>query len=274
MPLVSVVMPVFDTGEPLREALSSLDAQTFRDFETVIVDDGSTDSRTRAILEHAAARPRTTVHRTPNRGPARARNLAVEHAAGRYILPLDADDYLAPACLARTVAALEEEPATGVAYTWIGLVGAHHGVWRTGGFSLEELLAHCTLHPCSLYRREVWTDVGGYDPRFVESCEDWDFWIGAASRGWRGRCVPEVLVYYRRSESGRDRLARSPGVSGNLMRAIVRKHRADYAAHLEGTLASMYERFSDACLMVERAYNHPAVRVALRLRDLVRRPGA
>ena len=50
--------------------------------------------------------------------------------------------------------------------------------------------------------------------------------------------------------------------------------RPDYAAHLEGTLASMYERFSDACLMVERAYSHPAVRVALRLRDLVRRPGA
>ena len=54
----------------------------------------------------------------------------------------------------------------------------------------------------------------GYDPRFVESCEDWDFWLGAAKRGWTGRCVPEVLVYYRRSAGSRERGSRAPGRPG------------------------------------------------------------
>jgi glycosyltransferase involved in cell wall biosynthesis len=273
-PRVSVVIPVYDAGAYLPRALGSLDAQTYRDFEVVIVDDGSTDARTRAVLDAAGRRPNVTVHRTPNQGPARARNTAIERARGAYILPLDADDYLAPAFLARTVAVLDAEPEVGIVYTWIGLFGDHYGVWRTGGFSLEELLSRCTIHVCSLYRREVWADVGGYDPRFVESCEDWDFWLGAAARGWKARGIPEVLAYYRRAASSRERAARAPGVSANLMRNLVRKHRRLYEDHLEIALAGMYERLSSAGLMLERIYNHPAVRLAVRLRNLVRRAPA
>src|SRR5207247_1489513 len=197
-PHVSVVIPVFNAGDYLARALDSVARQTYRDFETVIVDDGSTDRRTLAILEAAAREPGVTVHRTPNGGPSRARNLGVERARGAYVLPLDADDYLASTFLAKTVPLLDADPALGVVYTWVALVGGHHGVWRTGGFSVTDLLSRCTIHVTSLYRRKIWEDVGGYDPRFVESCEDWDFWLGAAKRGWTGRCVPEVPAYYRR----------------------------------------------------------------------------
>src|SRR5262249_27460617 len=155
-------------------ALDSLAAQTWRDFEVVLVDDGSTDPTTRALLDAAATRPATTVHRTPNRGPAHARNFAIERARGAYVLPLDADDWLAPALLPRTLPVLDAEREVGVVYTWIALTGEHHGVWKTGGFTVEELLIRCTIHVSSLYRRTLWEDVGGYDPRFVESCEDWD----------------------------------------------------------------------------------------------------
>ena len=63
------------------------------------------------------------MHRTPNRGPAAARNLAIEHARGAYILPLDADDWLAPTFLERTVPLLDADPGVGVVHTWVGLVG-------------------------------------------------------------------------------------------------------------------------------------------------------
>jgi glycosyltransferase involved in cell wall biosynthesis len=273
-PRVSVIIPVYNAGAYLRQALASLDAQTYRDFEVVIVDDGSTDARTLAVLDAARARPNLAVHRTPNQGPARARNTAIERARGTYVLPLDADDYLAPAFLARTVPVLDAEPDVGIVYTWVGLVGDHYGVWRTGGFSLEELLSRCTIHVCSLYRREVWADVGGYDPRFVESCEDWDFWLSAAARGWRARGIPEVLAYYRRAASSRERAAREPGVSANLMRNLVQKHRRLYEEHLETALGGMYERLSSAGLLLERIYNHPAMRLAVRLRRLGRRAPA
>src|SRR5262249_3186102 len=195
----SGVMPVYNAGRWLGQALASVDAQTFRDFELVVVDDGSTEERTRTLLDEAARRPGVTVHRSENRGPALARNLAIERARGAYILPLDADDWLEPAFLAKTVPLLDADPGLGLAYTWVGLAGAHHGVWRTGGFTVPAPLARCTIHVASLFRRELWADVGGYDPAFVESSEDWDLWLGAAARGWRGRCVPEVLVHYRRS---------------------------------------------------------------------------
>src|SRR5437762_1333566 len=167
-PHVSVVIPVFNAGDYLARALDSVARQTYRDFETVIVDDGSTDRRTLAILEAAARGPGVTVHRTPNGGPSRARNVGVERARGAYVLPLDADDYLAPAFLAKTVPLLDADPALGVVYTWVVLVGGYRGVWRPGGFSVTALLSRCTIHVTSLYRRKIWEDVGGYDPRFVE----------------------------------------------------------------------------------------------------------
>ena len=268
-PRVSVVMPVYNAGRWLGQALTSVDAQTFRDFELVVVDDGSTEERTRTLLDEVARRPGVTVHRTENRGPALARNLAIERARGAYILPLDADDWLEPAFLAKTVPVLDADPGLGVVYTWVGLAGAHHGVWRTGGFTVPELLARCTLHVASLFRRELWADAGGYDPAFVESSEDWDLWLGAAARGWRGRCVPEVLVHYRRSATSREKNARQPAISARLMRTLVRKHHALYATHLEDAIVGMYQERSEVCLMLERIYDHPAVRLVGRLRALV-----
>jgi len=274
-PRVSVVIPVFNTaGALLRQALDSVAAQTWGDYEVVLVDDGSTDPATIALLDAAASTPGTTLHRIENRGPSLARNHGIERARGEYILPLDADDYLAPTFLAKTVAVLDADPVPGVAYTWVGLVGGHHGVWQTGDFTLTALLARCTIHVSSLYRRKVWSDVGGYDPRFVESCEDWDFWLGAVEHGWTGRCVPEVLVYYRRSASSRELHSRTPGISTTLMRNLVAKHRAVYTAHVEDAMSGMYERLAAAGLTLERIYDHPAVRVALKLRSLVRRSPA
>ena len=265
-PRVSIVVPVFDAGATLPATLASVAAQTFRDFETILVDDGSTDARTIALIDAAAAQPGVTVHRTPNRGPALARNLGIEHARGAYILPLDADDTLAPSYLARTVPVLDADPALGVVYTWVGLTGRHHGTWRTGAFALPELLTRCTIHVTSLYRREVWAQVGGYDPRFEESCEDWDFWLGAVARGWRGTCVPEALVFYRRTAGSRELAARAPGVSAGLMRRLVAKHRALYEADLEEAMAGMYDRLAAAGVALERIYHHPAVRALVWLR--------
>jgi len=265
-PRVSVIMPVFNAGQDLAQAVDSVAAQTFADRELVIVDDGSTDATTLRLLEQIAARPGVAVHRTPNGGPARARNAAIERARGSYILPLDADDWLAPEFLARTVPILDAEPAVGIVHTWIGLVGGHSGVWKTGAFSLEALLARCTVHVCSLYRRTVWDAVGGYDPRFVESWEDWDFWLGAAARGFEGRCVPEVLAYYRRTAHSRERKARAPGVGGSLMRRLVDKHHATFSAHLGDAMAGLYEEVAATSLALEKVYAHPLVRAALGVR--------
>lgn len=270
-PSVSVIMPVFNAGRYLKQALGSVSKQTHQDFEVIVVDDGSTDPYTLRLLEDAARLPRLKVCRTENQGPAAARNTAIARARGTYVVPLDADDYLASGFLEQTLAIAERDPTVGIAYTWIGLVGGHRGTWRTGGFSVPELLCRCTLHVTALYRRELWSDVGGYDPRFVESWEDWDFWLTAAARGWKAHCLPQVLAYYRRTPASRELRARRLGVSGRLMRTLVRKHRALYDEHLEEAMAGMYEEYVGVCRSLERLYDHPAVSMGLRLRALFRR---
>lgn len=268
-PRVSVVMPVFDAGRDLEQALRSVAAQTFRDYELMIVDDGSGDPTTLALLGAAARQPGVTIHRIPNGGPARARNLAIERARGAYILPLDADDWLEPAFLEKTVPLLDADAAVGVVHTWVGLVGEHHGVWRTGPFAIPELLSNCTIHVTSLLRREVWEEAGGYDPIFVDSSEDWDLWLSAIEHGWHGQCVPEVLAWYRRTSRSRERAARRPGVPRRRMQALVAKHRALYERHLEAALAGLYEELMQASASLERIYHHPAVRLGLRVRAWV-----
>ncbi|HSV07641.1 MAG TPA: glycosyltransferase family A protein [Candidatus Binatus sp.] len=263
---VSVVVPVFDAGRQLEQALESVTAQTYDNREVVVVDDGSTDPITARVLAVAASRPGITVHRTPNRGPALARNLAIERSVGAYILPLDADDYLAPRFLELTVPVLDAEPDVGVVYTWVGLVGAHDGVWKPGAFALPDLLSCNTIHVTALFRRELWVDVGGYDARFAENNEDWDLWLSAAARGWKGHCVPEVLCYHRRGPASRGARASAPGISTRLMRTMVAKHRALYEAHLEEAFGGMFERLVATNASLESLYYHPVLRKIRRLR--------
>jgi glycosyltransferase involved in cell wall biosynthesis len=271
-PLVSIVIPVFNAGRYLRKALGSATAQTYPAVEVILVDDGSDDLTTLAIVAEAAEVDGVSVRRTAREGPARARNLAIEHARGAYILPLDADDYLDPLYLERTVPVLEGDATLGVAYTWVGLVGRHHGVWRTGSFTVPELLVRNTIHVTSLYRRELWVDVGGYDPTFTEAFEDWDFWLSAARRGWRGTCVPEVLAYYRRLPSGREVVTRRSDVRGTLIRRLVAKHRDAFEGALEDTVVALHERAEWAGNALERLYHLPPIRALRWARQRSRRP--
>ncbi len=272
-PRVSVITPVYNAGRHLLRAAASVEAQTWHDHEHVIVDDGSTDARTLAVLDQVAARPGVTRYRTQRHGPAAARNHAIDRARGAYILPLDADDYLADTYLAETVPLLDGDPSLGVVYTWIGFVGGHRGTWRTGGFGIPALLSYCSLHVTGLYRRQVWQDVGGYDPRFVDSCEDWDFWLGAAARGWRGHRIPKVLAYYRRTRTSRAVRATTREVSGRLMQALVDKHRVLYERHMDAALVGLYQEHTAMCVALERVYRHPLVSIGVRLRRLLHRDG-
>jgi glycosyltransferase involved in cell wall biosynthesis len=273
-PRVSIVVPVYDSGAYLRDALASVARQTFTKHETILVDDGSTDPRTIAACDEAARAPAVRLIRTANRGPALARNTGVEAARAPYVLPLDSDDWLAPTFLARTVAVLDADPAVDVVHTWMALVGRHHGVWETGPFALPDMLSRCTIHVSALYRRRVWELAGGYDPRFVESCEDWDFWLSALERGARGHAVPEVLAYYRRTPSSREIGSRAAGISTRLMRDLVAKHRALYAAHVDEAFPAIYERLAAAGVTLERIYHHPVMRAYVWVAQrLWRRPG-
>jgi glycosyltransferase involved in cell wall biosynthesis len=198
-PAVSVVIPCYQHAEFLAEAVESVIGQTFEDWEIVIVDDGSTDATTPTAEALIAAHRdrRIRLIGQANQGPATARNNGIASSSGRYILPLDADDVLLPEMLAKTVALLEHEPDVAIAYTDFRHFGAVSRDLHAGSWSLEALSWTNQLIGTALFRREVWSITGGYNPNMRWGYEDWDLWIGAAEHGFRGRRIPQVLVAYR-----------------------------------------------------------------------------
>ena len=115
MPKVSVVIPCFNHGRYLEEAVSSVLEQTFGDYEIIVVNDGSTDPFTVDLLKNYHPQKTRTLH-TENQGLPTARNTGIAAATGDYILPLDADDKIGSEYLEQAVRVMDEQPNIGIVY--------------------------------------------------------------------------------------------------------------------------------------------------------------
>ena len=185
MPKVSVIIPTYNRAVFLSEAIDSVLNQSFRDFELIIVDDGSTDS-TPHILRRWEGRIRWM--RQENSGVSRARNTGIRAARGRYLSFLDSDDLWAREKLEVQVGFLDANPHYGVCYTdevWIRRgrrVNPKKIHGKYSGWIFDRCLPLCIISPSSvLMRREVLDAVGCFDER-LPVCEDYDLWLRVASR--------------------------------------------------------------------------------------------
>jgi GT2 family glycosyltransferase len=198
-PIVSVIIPCFNYGEYLEEAVDSALDQTLQDSEVIIIDDGSTDLNTVEVLEKLD-RPRTRVIQQANTGLPGARNTGIGAAKGRYICCLDADDTLVETYLEKAVALLESRPDLGFAYSWVRRFGAVEGVWEPEDFNLKNLLDYNHVSVSAVFRRQAWEAVGGYWDDMQPGYEDWEFWIRLGAKGYPGKLIPEPLLNHRRHE--------------------------------------------------------------------------
>jgi glycosyltransferase involved in cell wall biosynthesis len=225
---VTVVIPCFDYGEFLGEAVASALAQRGGAPRVIVVDDGSTDARTlRAFEELPDA---VELLRSPNAGVAAARNAGAAAAGTPLLLMLDADDRLRPGALAALRPPLEADPGLGFAYGDSEFFGAWSGRLAFPDYDPYRLLYRSTITATSLVRRELFEVVGGFDTS-LPGYEDWDFYLGALERGWRGLRVPEVVLDYRRHESSR--LSGDRADYRRRYRTIRAKHRPLYARSAE-----------------------------------------
>ncbi len=214
IPTVSVVTRCYNQAQYLPEAVRSVAAQTFADWEMVIVDDGSPDDTTEVagrLADELGGRIRLV--RQANAGLSGAMNAGVAAARGRYILPLDADDMIEPTMLEKTVAMLERDESIAIAYTDLQQFGQGSDLIQARDFDPARLPEANHLSYCSLYRREIWDAVGGYNPNMTWGYEDWDFWVGAAELGYVARRIAEPLFLYR--------------IRSNSMFATTRQHDAE-----------------------------------------------
>jgi glycosyltransferase involved in cell wall biosynthesis len=219
---VSVIMPCFNHGEFVQEAVESVTRIGRDDLELIVVDDGSTDERTRKEIDALAARG-INVIRQENKGLAGARNTAVVAAQGEYIFPLDADDRLRSGWLDCGIRILGSDPRVGVVYGDAQCFGTHQNRWCTGPFEAARLLRANYIHASALYRRSVWEQNGGYDGTMpVQGLEDWDFWLGALEHGWGFAHLPEIFFDYRQAEGSM--IKRAKGYELQVEEFVMKKH--------------------------------------------------
>jgi len=227
-PLVSVVMPCFNQGQFLAEAIESVLSQTFSRIEIVVVEDCSTDGITRDLVRRSRfPRTRTILHNT-NRGVAATRNTGVRAARGTYILPLDADDKLAPTFVEQALGKLQDGTAD-VCYSRVMFFGNDQGEYALQPFSVERMLRNNLVVNTALYRKAAWAGVGGYAEAMTTGNEDWDFWLSFIEQGNRFHRLEEPLFFYRRHGRSRTDLARETQES--LRSKMFARHKALYAQH-------------------------------------------
>lgn len=236
-PRISVLMPCFNHGAFVGEAIDSVLAQTFQDFEIIVIDDGSTDTLTKDVLSRLTT-PRTTVLTTVNRGLPAARNHAAEHASGTLFCALDADDKLAPAWFEKAVKVLDDRPDLAFVSHWLETFGDEHWTWKPERCDLPALLARNTVNGAAVVRREAFEAVGGYDVSMREGCEDWDFWLRLAERGFPGAIIPEVLFYYRRRSDSMSRAMLDARRYRRPLDTLIAKHEQSYRSHLPAILVA------------------------------------
>ena len=231
MPKVSAVIPCYNHGQYIDEAVDSILKQTYQDVEIIVINDGSTDRLTIEKLQ-AYCKPKTRVIHTENRGPSAARNSGIAAAAGEYILLLDADDYFEATFLEKAVPILDKQPEIGAVSCGVQQFGASRKRDIPRGGDAKNFVVRNSAVGNGLIRKACWEQIGGYDERMKDvGYEDWNFWLDLTKRGWLVHIIPEYLFYYRHHPVSRR--TRSHGKRLEVFGQIIRNHRDLFERYVE-----------------------------------------
>lgn len=194
--LVSIVIPCYNHQEYLKDSVGSALKQTYGSVEVIIVDDFSTDRV--FIPEPYQHDPRITLYRNhANRGLSASRNIGIGLAKGELILPLDADDKIHHNFALYAI----REMAQGfdIVSSWLRYFGRTDITLKPEpSYVHQDFLIKNRINCCSMYRKDMWEWVNGYDERMLDGYEDWDFWIRATGEGYLVTVIQEAMFYYRK----------------------------------------------------------------------------
>lgn len=203
-PLLSVVIPFYNLGEYLPEALGSVLASEYEPFEVIVLNDGSTDPASQEVLAEIEANndPRVRVIHQDNQGLSAARNAGALAARGEWIAFVDADDAVEPDFFRRAAWVLEQYPNVHLVASWVRFFGADEGIWHAWNLQFPYLLAHNLFIPICLVRRDSFLAHGRNRAAMEYGLEDFESWISMLGEGCGGVAIPEPLARYRvRDES-------------------------------------------------------------------------
>jgi glycosyltransferase involved in cell wall biosynthesis len=201
--LYSIIIPCYKQAHFLQQCLDSLLVQEYKNWEAIVINDGSPDNTNEVVQKYSAKDPRIKLVVKANGGLSSARNLGIANALGNRFIFLDADDYMYPNCLIETAKAFQNEDDKvlvqyGYTYVTEDKKSILHSVLPSGRKELIPKIFSEVLGPCHTIciSKKMCDSVGFFDES-LQSLEDWDFWLRAAKAGATQKVVSFPLVYYR-----------------------------------------------------------------------------
>ena len=202
-PLCSVIVPCYNQAEYLSDALDSVLAQVYSNWECIIVNDGSHDNSDVIAKRYLARDARFQYISKKNEGIAIARNYGILHSNGELILPLDADDLIAPHYLVKAVEQFTMHPDTKLVYCKADKFGVINEPWDLDEFDYDRFIWENCIFCTAMFKRIDYDKTGGYNPNMVFGLEDWDFWLSLIDKNDVVCQLDDVLFHYRIKETSR-----------------------------------------------------------------------
>lgn len=198
MPKVSIIIPCYNQGKYVAEAINSALRQTFKDIEIVCVNDGSTDNSVETIKSFENKYKNFIfLNNEENRGVIYSRNFAIKNCNGAYILPLDADDIIEPTYVEKAVKILDNNPNIGIVYCKAKIFGNYDKYWNLKPFNKSDILYENCIFCSALFRKSDFIKIGGYNNNMKYGCEDYDLWLSFIEQGLEVFQINEILFSYR-----------------------------------------------------------------------------
>lgn len=196
-PKISIIIPCYNHGQYIREAINSVEQCTDRNlYEIIIVNDGSTDAFTIEEMRRLANDGYHVINQV-NQRLGRTRNNGIRAAKGEYILPLDSDNRIRSAYIYESIKILDAHPEIAMVYGDAQFFGDQNKRHVVGEFNLQNMMVENQIDACAVYRKSVWEAVGGYDEKMIMGYEDWDLWMNMTFKNYKFQYVPEIMFDYR-----------------------------------------------------------------------------
>jgi len=176
--IISIIIPCYNSELTLQSTLESVINQNFQDWETIIVNDGSTDNTEKIALKWVEKDKRFKYYSKKNEGLGKTRNFGINKSQGIFILPLDSDNLIEKDFIQEAIKVFENNLQVGVVYGHAEYFGEKTGKWEVDDYQIDKILVHNYIDACAIYKKKIWQEVNGYDENMpYQGHEDWEFWI-------------------------------------------------------------------------------------------------
>ena len=238
-PLISVIIPCYNQEPFISEALDSVIAQTYGNWECIIVDDGSTDGSADIIRRYKDdCKGKIRLICQENAGPSAARNHGVREAQGEYLLFFDGDDRIGNKYIETGIRYMESHPDCTLFYTDTIFFGGAEGEFGIHYSNYEDLLFNNSIACCCIVRKGDFDRIGGFDEQ-MRGYEDWDFFIRLLFQNGNVFQCPETMFFYRKNVNENSVNTKAKEKHEQLVNYIFEKNRDIYINTL-GTPRHVY----------------------------------